>query len=137
MPFYRCTVPAGCLDPDQKQSIAVEITALHCGLNPGTPRDFVHVTFEEVTAGNGYCGGRLSPKSVIIGMIRAGRSREIKDGLLFGISERWQKITGAEPIDIVVGLVEIPARDVVEAGWVLPEPGEEDAWLAEHGLSAD
>lgn len=137
MPFYRCTVPTGLLEKDQKAQIAGAITNLHCGLNPGTPRDFVHVVFDEVAAGNGWCGGRPSPKSVIIGMIRAGRTREIKDGLLFGISELWQKVAGQDPIDIVVGVVEIPARDVVEAGWILPEPGDEEAWLVEHGLTGD
>jgi phenylpyruvate tautomerase PptA (4-oxalocrotonate tautomerase family) len=124
------------VSPEQKAAIAGEITRIHCGLNPGTPTGFVHVIFTDVAPGDGFVGGEISTKSVIIGLIRAGRSREIKTGLLLGISEAWQKITGQAEEDIVVGLQDIPAKDVVEGGLILPEPGEEEAWLAEHGLSA-
>jgi phenylpyruvate tautomerase PptA (4-oxalocrotonate tautomerase family) len=135
MPIYRCTVPQASVTSEQKAEIAREITRIHCELTSGTPAGFVHVIFEEVQSGNRFSGGEPSSKALIVGRIRAGRSGEVKAKLLLGISEAWKRVTGQPERDILVAVQDVPARDVVEGGWVLPEPGQEDAWLSEHGLT--
>jgi hypothetical protein len=40
---------------------------------------------------------------------------------------------GRAPGDVRVSLLEVPASWVMEGGAVMPEPGEEAAWLARHG----
>jgi phenylpyruvate tautomerase PptA (4-oxalocrotonate tautomerase family) len=137
MPVYRCTIAQASVTAEQKAEIAQEITRIHCELTtvPKTAASFVHVIFEEVPPGNGFSGGEPSSKALIVGQIRAGRSGEVKTKLLLAISELWNRVTGKSPDDILVAVQDVPARDMVEGGVILPDPGQEEAWLAEHGLT--
>ena len=47
MPYYRCLIPRGALDKDQRSRIAAAFTDIHCGISTA-PRSFVHVAFMEV-----------------------------------------------------------------------------------------
>ena len=134
MPVYRCAIPAGSLTAEQKRHLAVELTDIHCALTNGTPRKFVHVTFEETPSGDAWSGGAPSTVSKIVGLIRSGRSQEVRSALVTRFTGAWARITGQDRADILVALHEVRPKDVMEWGELLPADGEEAEWVAEHGL---
>ena len=134
MPIYTCSAPSGELTGEQKAAIAAEITRIHCEVT-GAPAAFVHVFFHDLAPGNAFISGRpFDGRAAVVGLIRAGRSDEDKARILFGISAAWHAVTGLDEKKIVVGVEDVPAKNIVEDGALLPEPGEEEAWLAAHGL---
>lgn len=135
MPLYTCIVRPGDLSPEQKAALAGEITRIHCDVT-GAPALFVHVFFNEVTPGNGFLGGKPLSSNAITGLIRAGRSPEDKARLLFGLSDAWSRVTGRGEREVMVAVQDVPAKNIVEDGVLLPEPGEEAGWLAEHGMAS-
>lgn len=134
MPIYTCTVRSGDLSPEQKATLAREITGVHCEVT-GAPALFVHVFYNEVAPGDGFVGGKPFSTNAITGLIRAGRSPDDKARLLFGISDAWSRVTGRSEREVMVAVQDVPAKNIVEDGVLLPEPGEEAAWLADHGLA--
>ena len=134
MPLYTCLVRPGDLSPQQRAILAEEITRIHAEVT-GAPRCFVQVFFREVAPGDGFVGGEPFAQASIVGLIRAGRSQEDKAKLLFSISQSWCQVTGHDERELFVGVVDVPAKNMMEDGDLLPEPGEEEAWLLEHGLA--
>ncbi len=124
MPLYRVFTRSDEFDQQTKLSIAKSITDTHCGLT-GAPKEFVHVFYIE--------SDEVEKGSVkVLGAIRAGRSKEIESAII-------QKIQGAilSTIDmaqdnIKVQLMGVQAKWVMEAGAIMPEPGEEADWFAKH-----
>jgi len=124
MPLYRVFTRSDEFDQQTKLSIAKSITDTHCGLT-GAPKEFVHVFYIE--------SDEVEKGSVkVLGAIRAGRSKEIENAII-------QKIQGAilSTIDmaqdnIKVQLMGVLAKWVMEAGAIMPEPGEEADWFAKH-----
>lgn len=135
MPIYRCTVPEGLLSAEQKSDLAGTFADVHCHYTTGTPRRFVHVVFEPCAPGDTYTGGARSSGSTIIGMIRSGRSQEVRSAIVRDLTKRWVEITGQPESDVVVSLLEVRPKDTMEFGVLLPESGEESAWIAQHNLS--
>ncbi len=65
----------------------------------------------------------------ITGGNRAGRSDDVKRRILEGLIDRFSGIAGV-PRDHVSGQIsEAPASWTMEAGRILPEPGEEVEWV--------
>lgn len=118
MPFYRCLVPKDSLSFEQRQQVARAFTDIHCGLT-GAPRNFVHVAFftnEDPEFAEPY---------YIDGGNRAGRPAALKEQLLAQLMRAFRDLTGV-PADQLGGrITESPASWTMEAGRVLPEPGEE------------
>src|SRR6516165_10481989 len=85
MPFYTCFVFSDSLSAAQKANIAEEITRIHTKLT-GAPRSFVRVLFHEMRSSDIFTGGKPLPCAMIRGVIRAGRSAEVKSNsyLSFG-----------------------------------------------------
>lgn len=133
MPFYHCTVLAETVSAAQREELARAITEVHV-LTTGAPRQFVNVLFTEYKAGTCFVAGRpdLNALSVISGTIRAGRDRETRARLLTGLSQAWTSITGTSARNLLLGLVEVDATSTMEAGLIMPAPGEEEEWLARH-----
>jgi len=125
MPLYRCTGPEGALDDDQRAAIARAITDIHCDLTKAPPT-FVHVQFHHRDA------PAEGPRFTLHGGIRAGRSRELADALVARCVEAVARIAGVEADQVTMRTSATPASWILEGGRVLPEPGEEDAWLASH-----
>lgn len=134
MPFYRCLIPNGSLNYEQRERIAVAITDVHCG-NSAAPRNFVQVAFMdseghgEVKDTHGQGVMRYDTPYFVAGGNRAGRTAEVKTRILTQIIERVAAIADV-PTEMVGGQIsEAPASWTMEAGKILPDPGEEqDEW---------
>jgi phenylpyruvate tautomerase PptA (4-oxalocrotonate tautomerase family) len=131
MPTYVCAVLDGSLTPEQMVEIAQEITRIHSE-GTGAPRSFVQVLFHELRPGNHFIAGAMpqGDQVFIRGEIRSGRSDEVKRKIIAGILRETSRITGAPQANIWVYLSELPASQMAELGHILPEPGEEKAWIA-------
>lgn len=135
MPTYICTAPAGRLSAEQKARVAAEITRIHNEVT-GAATFFAQVIINEVPAGNYFIGGKpLREDQIFInGQIRAGRSAVDRARLLRGLHGCVAAAASAEATSVWVYLTDLPPRDMIEYGHVLPEPGSENEWL--NGLPA-
>lgn len=118
MPFYRCLVPQDSIPFEQRQQVARAFTDIHCGLT-GAPRNFVHVAFfanEDPEFAEPY---------YIDGGNRAGRPAALREQLLAQLMGAFRDITGVPANQLGGRITEGPACWTMEAGRVLPEPGEE------------
>ena len=129
MPTYVCTIKEGRLSPDQKSRIAGEITRIHCEVT-GAPTFFAQVIFEEVKPGNYFIGGApLAHDQIFVyGRVRAGRSVQDKQKMIRLMAEVVANAAGASRTGVWIYIAELPPRQMMEYGYVLPEPGDEDAW---------
>ena len=141
MPFYRCLIPKGSLPFEQRQRIAVAFTDVHCGLSTA-PRHFVQVAFldsspgGEVIDSHGNGVIRYDTPYFIAGGNRAGRSEETKRKILEGVIDRLPEIADV-PRELVSGFIsEAPGSWTMEAGRILPDPGEETEWLHQNAAPA-
>ena len=128
MPTYVCTIKEGRLSPDQKSRIAGEITRIHYEVT-GAPTFFAQVIFEEVNPGNYFMGGvPLAHDQIFVyGRVRAGRSIQDKLKMIKLMAEAVAEAAGVSRIGVWI-IAELPARQMMEYGHVLHEPGDEDAW---------
>lgn len=122
MPLYTCHCPEDLLNDDQRVRIAEAITDIHCSLTTA-PRTFVHVQFRDRVSAEG------APMVALSGGIRAGRPAAVTASLVEQISGAVGEIGGVAPEQITMRTVETPASWILEGGRVLPEPGQEEAWM--------
>lgn len=127
MPLYRCTVAEGLSSLEQRAFIAKEITRIHCDVT-GAPPSFVHAFYAEDADGRLPAGKR----AFVLGSIRAGRTPEQKQQIVSEITSAVSSTLGVGAGEVTVVTVDLPASWVMEGGELLPEPGEEEAWLARH-----
>lgn len=129
MPLYMCNAVRGVIPPQAKVQIANDITDIHCDMT-GAPRHFVHVFFFEDAPNLPIQG-----KSVMLfGSIRAGRSAQLKEDMFAAMKQAIRTHTQLAPDEVIANSIDVPASWVMEGGEVLPEPGEEAAWQARHGV---
>ena len=127
MPLYICNAKAGAVPQDAKAKIADDITRIHCDVT-GAPPTFVHVFFFE-EAPQPPLGDKTA---MVFGQIRAGRTEEQKAQIRAEMAASLTQHSGIAADHITVFTTDTPASWVMEGGDVLPEPGEEEAWLAAH-----
>lgn len=128
MPLYLCRAEPGVIPEGAREAIAVEILRIHCEVT-GAPPTFVHTFFMEETPRGSTPGERAV---ALLGSIRAGRTDEQKTSMIEGMQDAIRACV-AGPLGTVSGtLVETPASWIMEGGDVMPEPGEEAAWLEAH-----
>ena len=130
MPLYRCSVSPGLTSYEQRSRIAKEVTRIHCEVT-GAPAIFVHTFFSEDREGRLPAGKR----AFLLGSIRAGRSPEQKSRIASEMSSALASVLGISQGEAGVVTVDVPARWVMEGGALMPEPGDEAAWLARQGES--
>jgi phenylpyruvate tautomerase PptA (4-oxalocrotonate tautomerase family) len=124
MPLYRVFTQSNELDQATKASVAKSITDTHCGLT-GAPKEFVHVFYIE--------SEDVEQSSIeVLGAIRAGRSDEVKNGIITKIEDSILAAADVTRDKIKVSLMGVVAKWVMEAGAIMPEPGEEAEWFAKH-----
>ena len=130
MPLYICNTVPNTLNEQSKERIANDITEIHCAVT-GAPEIFVHVAFFEespiVPLG--------SDRAAVRGTIRKGRSVEQKDEIAKAIHASLDRAAGISATNATVNILETPASWVLEGGEIMPEPGEEVAWLETHKAS--
>ena len=131
MPTYTLTAPMGRITPEQKALCASGITRVHTEVT-GAASFFAQVIVHEVPTGNYFLGGRplAGDQLFLHGQIRAGRSALDRKRLLLALRDVVATAADAATRQVWVYLVDLPACDMVEYGHVLPEPGDEAAWLA-------
>ena len=124
MPLYRVFTQSNELDQQTKESVAKSITDTHCGLT-GAPKEFVHVFYIE---SDDVAKGTVE----VLGAIRAGRSDEVKNGIIGKIEDAILSVADVTRDKIKVSLMGVVAKWVMEAGAIMPEPGQEAEWFAKH-----
>jgi phenylpyruvate tautomerase PptA (4-oxalocrotonate tautomerase family) len=131
MPTYTCTAAAGLLDAGRKGAIAHAVTLAHCEIT-GAPACFAQVVFRDVAKGDHFVGGiPLAHEHLFIyGRIRAGRSARVRDALIRRLAMDVAAAAGVDAFGVWVYLDELAPAAMVEFGHVLPEAGDEAAWLA-------
>ena len=127
MPVYVCNTRAGAIDDAAKPHIAEDITRIHCEIT-GAPPTFVHAFFFEDVDHIPLNGN----SAFLFGSIRGGRSDAQKAQLASEMRASIHKHTGIPLDEIVAMTADTPASWVMEGGDILPEPGEEEAWLKAH-----
>jgi len=120
MPLYTVTTQAGVLSGEAKATLAAELTAFHSQY-AGVPKNWVHIVFQEYAAGNGFTAGKVAATAALTLLIRTGRSPEYKRGLLKRLWELLQDATGAPDDQIVLGIQEVPSRQAMEMGQIMPD----------------
>jgi phenylpyruvate tautomerase PptA (4-oxalocrotonate tautomerase family) len=132
MPTYYCTSIDGRLSSGQKSKIASEITRIHAEVT-GAPTYYAQVIFNEVKAENYFMGGAALKHDHIFvyGHIRGGRAAVDKSRMI----QLMAKAVGVaaavkDHCSVWVYVGELPARQMIEFGHILPEAGDEPAWTA-------
>jgi phenylpyruvate tautomerase PptA (4-oxalocrotonate tautomerase family) len=126
MPIYQCISPEGLLDESQRKNIAGEITRIQCDAT-GAPRSFVN--FQDMPNGRVFTGASRSTHSIVFGDIRAGRDVATRQAMLRDLPQMWTQLTDEPEEELLIAQREVKAENAIEAGVILPEPGEEQQWL--------
>ncbi|GAA4785212.1 hypothetical protein GCM10023200_18830 [Actinomycetospora chlora] len=124
MPFYQFTVPTGGATLDHKAEVAAAMTKVHAEVT-GAPSAYVHCSFVEVPPDSIFVAGEPVSGARMTGIIRCGRSPEVRARLLHGLADAWCEITGDRKEDVAVFLQEVPGANVLEDGRVLPEASDD------------
>ena len=129
MPTYVCTTSTGRLNKEQKEQIVQRVTRVHSQEGGNVPEWLVQVIFKEVERGNIYINKRNADDQVWIrGDIRAGRSDAQKTAMAERMMNECAEAIGIDKSYIWVYICD--ADKTAEFGRVLPEPGQEEAWVA-------
>ena len=130
MPTYTCTLASHRLTPEQKARVASEITRVHNEVT-GAATFFAQVIFQEIAPSNYFVAGKplVGDQIFLHGQIRAGRSALDRTRLLTSLHRAVAAAADAQASSVWVYLTDLPARDMIEYGHVLPEPGDEARWL--------
>lgn len=124
MPFYRFTVPTGGATLHHKAEVAAAVTKVHSEVT-GAPARYVHCSFTEVAPQSIFIAGEPVTGPRMIGLLREGRSAEVKAKLLHGFADAWSEITGESKDDLAIFLHEVPGSNVLEDGVILPEAADD------------
>ena len=94
MPFYQFTVPADSVTARKKAEAAAAVTAVHAEVT-GAPSQYVNCSFVEVPPGSIFVAGTAVEAGRIVGLIRQGRSEEVKRKLITALVDAW--VSGRSP----------------------------------------
>ncbi|HEV8623476.1 MAG TPA: tautomerase family protein, partial [Acidimicrobiia bacterium] len=81
MPHYQFFIQSQSNTALRKAAIAEAFTEVHTRIT-GAPASYVNCTFVEVEAGSIYVGGEVTEFGRMVGIIRQGRTEEVKRQLL-------------------------------------------------------
>ena len=127
MPLCLCNARPGTLTADGKAGIADDITRIHCDVT-GAPPTFVHAFHFD-----GGMAPEIGDKTIALhGNIRAGRTDDQKQDIMDQICDAVARRSGVSRDQISMTIGDVPASWAMEGGDIMPEPGEEAAWLAAH-----
>ncbi len=124
MPFYQFTVPTDSPSAKLKAEIAAAVTGVHTSVT-GAPASYVNVSFAEVPPGSIFVAGKEVPHGRMVGIIRSGRTPEVKRELITGLAAAWSEVTGESVEGFALFLQETPGAAIMEDGKILPEASED------------
>jgi phenylpyruvate tautomerase PptA (4-oxalocrotonate tautomerase family) len=128
MPTYVCTTTSGRLNKRQKEQIVQNVTRIHSQEGGNVPEWLVQVIFKEVERGNIFINKRNADDQVWIrGDIRAGRTDQQKTAMAERMMNECAEAIGIDKSYIWVYICD--AEKTAEFGSILPEPGQEKAWV--------
>ena len=130
MPTYTVTNSNFTLSSKQQNNLAQGITKVHNNVT-GANTYFAQVIFNKIKKKNHFMGGKLvkEPSLFLLGQIRAGRSKEVKDKLISDLKDVLVKNSNLDETQIWVYINDLPPSQMIEYGAVLPESGEEKEWF--------
>jgi phenylpyruvate tautomerase PptA (4-oxalocrotonate tautomerase family) len=120
MPYYQFHIPAGSPSAGLKAEIAAAVTKVHTSVT-GAPARYVNVAFFELAPGNLFVADQPVDHGRMVGLIRAGRTAEVKHELITGLADAWSAVTGEPRDGFALFLQELPGSMVMEYGDTLPE----------------
>ena len=129
MPIYTCTVAQSTFGADTKRALASEIARIHSSMIH-VPSTYVNVAFHELAADGLYAGGEPAKPVLVSGWVREGHPAKDTTRLATDIATAVTRICEIDAERVLVVIQPSRARFAVEDGRVLPEPGQEQAWLA-------
>jgi phenylpyruvate tautomerase PptA (4-oxalocrotonate tautomerase family) len=124
VPYYQFTAPTGSATLAHRSEIAAAFTKVH-GEVTGAPSAYVQCSFTEVAPGSLFAAGQEVSAPRMVGLIREGRSAEVRARLLHGLADAWCGITGDAKDEIALFLLEAPGANVMEGGVILPEAADD------------
>ena len=131
MPTYTVTNSNFSLNKKQKEQLAKGITKIH-NIVTGANTYFAQVIFNKTKKNNHFMGGKKvrEPSIFLLGQIRAGRPKKIKDKLISDLRDIVIKNSKLNETQIWVYIVDLPPSQMIEYGEVLPESGKEKLWFS-------
>src|SRR3984893_10557347 len=129
MPVYTCTTTTSTLTADIKSALAHEIGRIPAEINR-VPSTYVNVFFHELPAGGIYTDGVPANPVLVNGWVRSGHPADKTTLLATEIAAAVSRIANVDPDRVLMGIQNSPASGAIEGGRVLPEPGQEQAWIA-------
>lgn len=129
VPIYTLTTTASTLNTQVRKALAGEIAYVHSSINH-VPSTFVNVVFHELPADAVYTNGVPANPVLVNGWVRAGHEEAKTTHLATEIAAAVSRIANVAVERVLVVIQSSPARFAVDGGRVLPEPGQEKAWLA-------
>jgi phenylpyruvate tautomerase PptA (4-oxalocrotonate tautomerase family) len=124
MPHYQFIIPSDSNTAQHKAAIAAAFTEVHTRITEA-PASYVNCSFVEVPPGSVFVGGKVTQHGRMVGIIRRGRTEEVKRQLLTELGEAWARV-GHEPLDkLALFLHEIPGYQAMENGELLREASED------------
>jgi phenylpyruvate tautomerase PptA (4-oxalocrotonate tautomerase family) len=129
MPIYTCTTTESTLPGPVKKALAREIASIHSEINH-VPSTYVNVVFHELPADGVYTDGAPASPVLVNGWIREGHPKAEVTRLATEIAAAVSRIAAVAAERVLVVFQSSPASFAVEGGRVLPEPGQEQAWVA-------
>jgi phenylpyruvate tautomerase PptA (4-oxalocrotonate tautomerase family) len=132
MPVYTCTTTKSTLTADVKSALAREISRIHAEINH-VPSTYVNVVFHELPSGAIYTDGAPANPVLVNSWVRSGHPADETTRLATEIAAAVSRIANVDPDRVMMVIQNSPASGAVEGGRVLPEPGQEQAWIAGAG----
>ena len=131
MPTYTVTNSNFNISSKQQKKLAEEITKVH-NLVTGANTYFAQVIFNKTKKNNHFMGGKKvkEPSLFLLGQIRAGRSKEVKDKLISDLKHVLVKNSKLDETQVWVYINDLPPSQMIEYGAVLPDSGKEKEWFA-------
>jgi len=130
VPIYTLTTTVSTLNTQVKAALAGEIGRIHSSINH-VPSIYVNVVFHELPADGVYTDGVPANPVLVSGWVRQGHPQADTTRLATEIAAAVTRITGVDAQQVLVVMLSSPASSAVEGGRVLPEPGQEQAWMAQ------
>ena len=130
MPTYTVTNSNFKFKTKLKSEIAKNITKIHTNIT-GANTYFAQVIFNKTKKNNHFMGGKKvkEPSMFLLGQIRAGRSKEVKDKLISDLKDVLVKKSKLDETQVWAYIVDLPPSQMIEYGSVLPESGKEKEWF--------